>query len=66
MTKLKTCPVCIGTGRLVLRRSWFTADGFRSERCGICQGSGECSARGSHIDEYAAEQRRMRELKAAA
>lgn len=34
------CVLCDGTGKLVLRRSWFPADGYGTERCGICRGSG--------------------------
>lgn len=39
------CSLCAGTGKVVLRNSWFDADGFRKERCAICGGSGQSSHR---------------------
>jgi DnaJ-class molecular chaperone len=53
----KTCMVCNGSGRLVLRRSWFPSDGYSACRCGICKGTGLSS----YVDhEYAASQRALR------
>lgn len=42
-TTIKPCKTCGGTGRIYAHRSWFTADGYYSLRCGICAGSGESS-----------------------
>lgn len=36
-----TCRLCDGSGRLVLMRSWFVADGFTSTQCDICHGVGK-------------------------
>lgn len=36
----KPCLNCEGAGKVLLLNSWFTADGYRRERCGICGGSG--------------------------
>jgi hypothetical protein len=49
------CQSCLGTGWLLCMNSWFLADGFRRERCGICAGSGA-----SHHPNYFPEQRRFR------
>ncbi|MGV6875947.1 hypothetical protein ACUSIJ_25085 [Pseudochelatococcus sp. B33] len=41
MKEIPECPFCGGTGWWWLRRSIFTADGFRKERCHTCHGSGK-------------------------
>lgn len=38
-----TCRACNGTGKLLLLRSWFTSDGFRSCKCYMCGGTGHTS-----------------------
>jgi hypothetical protein len=40
---LPRCAACQGTGKWVLRNSWFLADGHRRKRCGICAGTGRSS-----------------------
>lgn len=58
----KSCMVCEGTGRLVLRRSWFKTDGYTFCRCGVCSGTGFSG----YVDhEYATSQRKLREELAA-
>lgn len=54
------CKLCEGTGKLVLARSWFTSDGFRFGKCGVCSGTGisDYSPTGGYI----ASQKRMREM----
>ena len=39
--KLKFCRDCNGTGKVFCMNSWFTQDGYRRERCGICAGTGQ-------------------------
>lgn len=41
MSGTATCAYCGGTGKVYLNRSMFVADGYRSERCGVCKGSGK-------------------------
>lgn len=41
----KTCETCGGTGKIYCRNSWFPADGYRRERCGICRGTGKSDFR---------------------
>jgi hypothetical protein len=36
-----TCRTCGGTGRIYCAKSWFPADGYTKERCGVCGGTGE-------------------------
>lgn len=38
--KPKNCMTCGGTGWQWLSNSWFIADGWRKEKCGICDGTG--------------------------
>ena len=37
----KACLTCQGRGFNYHLRSWFTRDGYRKIRCGLCAGSGE-------------------------
>ena len=56
--KTPKCHICDGSGRLVLMNSWFPADGYRRERCGICGGTGVSAYRSS---DYERQQRDLRE-----
>lgn len=51
------CEVCGGTGLILTMRSWFPADGYSRQRCGICQGTRTSSFRDAG---YAREQRHLR------
>lgn len=42
---LPECVLCAGTGKVVLMRSWFRADGFKRASCAICGGSGRSSTK---------------------
>jgi hypothetical protein len=57
---MRDCQICQGTGRTVAARSWFTSDGFRFVKCGICDGSGKSDYRPS--PGYVASQNRLREI----
>jgi hypothetical protein len=51
------CKTCYGTGKVVVMRSWFTADGYSRVRCGICTGTGRSAYRSF---EYEREQSKLR------
>lgn len=55
-----TCANCGGTGHIVLMNSWFPADGYHSERCGICKGTGRSAYRPAN--DVVARQRELRAL----
>jgi DnaJ-class molecular chaperone len=57
------CEVCSGTGRIVVMRSAFKADGYASKRCGICSGTGVSAYRDPA---YARSQRQLRAALSAA
>jgi hypothetical protein len=40
MATAGNCRNCIGTGKVLLLNSHFTEDGYRRERCAICEGTG--------------------------
>lgn len=54
----RACCLCEGTGHLYLMRSWFPADGYYRQQCGICGGSGKSSYRPDAG--YARDMRRQR------
>lgn len=60
---VRSCRLCDGTGKIVLMKSWFKADGYRRERCGICSGTGQSSYICS--PDYNREQRELRARYAA-
>lgn len=40
MSATRSCQGCDGHGQVLLMNSWFTQDGYRRERCAICNGTG--------------------------
>lgn len=52
------CRTCGGTGAILSHRSWFPADGFSRDKCGICGGTGQSSYRDD--PEYIAFQKTAR------
>lgn len=40
------CAECDGTGQAILMNSWFIADGYRRQQCGLCDGTGKGSSVG--------------------
>lgn len=56
----RDCAMCQGSGKLVLMRSWFTSDGFRFGKCGVCSGTGKSNYRPA--PEFVASQKRIREI----
>lgn len=62
MTRPPKCSTCDGSGVIIEARSWFTADGYRRLRCGICGGTGFSTY---HSPDYARQQQRMRSLAGA-
>lgn len=59
MTETRTCKLCGGTGAMVLMNSWFTRDGCRKSRCGVCAGAGISSY--EPAPDYVKDQARLRE-----
>jgi len=55
----KQCKTCGGTGLVYEAKTWFTADGYRRSRCGICKGSGESEYQPN--SDYARWQKERRE-----
>lgn len=55
---MRDCRQCGGTGFVILDRSWFKADGYRKERCGVCEGAGQSTYQ-PH-PEFAAQQAQRR------
>ena len=45
----RACEWCEGKGSVPLMKSWFLADGFRRNRCGVCSGTG-INPPGFHAD----------------
>lgn len=41
--KKTRCKWCDGSGYWLLLRSWFVSDGYRRERCHVCNGTGKHS-----------------------
>lgn len=41
MGERASCTLCGGTGKLVLMKSWFAADGYKQCCCAICKGTGQ-------------------------
>lgn len=52
------CRLCEGAGYLYLMNSWFSSDGYRRSRCGICGGSGKSNYKPGA--EYISSTKRLR------
>ena len=58
------CQGCDGHGTVLLMNSWYTADGFREQRCPICRGSRRNPTGFTAWGDQLAAQRRFRALRA--